>query len=107
MTKQVKSLRNAPRHVKQWWSRTNLEWALLRMVSQGHSWEAAHELLVALYQRWWDRGRRGRNPLARLHNRAVRLHVLARVAEGHDHIVQGNQVALRYGPHSSSSFVLR
>lgn len=104
----VKSLRGAPLHVKQWWSRTGVEWALFRMVSEGATWDDAHERLVALYQRWWDRGRRGRSPLSRLHNRAVRLHVLEGVSAGHPHVEDGRgRVALTYPgtKWGSSSFV--
>lgn len=85
MAKTVRSLRTAPSHIKRWWSRTGLEAGLLHLVERGSTWEDAHERLKALYQRWWDCGRRGHNPLLRFSNLIICSRVRAMAAAGHPH----------------------
>ena len=97
----IRSMRGAPPHVRKWWSRTNKQPALFRLVELGASWEEAHERLKISWERWWDRGQRGMDPLSRLSNRVVRDRILRRIEAGETPIHNAGRVAV-----SGSSFVL-
>lgn len=80
--KRVTSLRGAPPHVKKWWSRTGVECALFRLVELGATWDEAHDRLYNARLRWWDRGRKGRDPLDRLARLVSHVRLMEDAASG-------------------------